>query len=285
MACQRTIFFRPGEPERSSVFSSTRAFEAAVRDQLAAGASRHAAAGRHGPARPPARARTRRPPDQNFLYDPATDEIRAAGRPGVVPPDPGQLPHLPHLRPGRQPQPRTGRRDGPAASEPATRTTRRICDGAAKPQAICNVRCPWLLRPQCPIPPWTSTNTTIRLITRYASPRDERDLEPAAEVQHLAAALGRAGRGRGGAGAADHARADRRARARTSTTSTSRRPTRYERELRHDVMAHVHAYGDVCPTARPIIHLGATSCYVTDNTDLLHDARGAACWSATGWSA
>jgi len=43
----------------------------------------------------------------------------------------------------------------------------------------------------------------------------------------------------------------------------------YERKLRHDVMAHVHAYGDACPDARPIIHLGATSCYVTDNTDLL----------------
>jgi adenylosuccinate lyase len=44
---------------------------------------------------------------------------------------------------------------------------------------------------------------------------------------------------------------------------------RYERKLRHDVMAHVHAYGDQCPDVRRIIHLGATSCYVTDNTDLL----------------
>lgn len=44
---------------------------------------------------------------------------------------------------------------------------------------------------------------------------------------------------------------------------------RYERQVRHDVMAHVHAYRDVCPLAGPIIHLGATSCYVTDNTDLM----------------
>ena len=43
----------------------------------------------------------------------------------------------------------------------------------------------------------------------------------------------------------------------------------YERDLRHDVMAHVHALGDVAPLARPIIHLGATSCYVGDNTDLI----------------
>ncbi len=42
-----------------------------------------------------------------------------------------------------------------------------------------------------------------------------------------------------------------------------------EREVRHDVMAHVHAYGEQCPKAKPIIHLGATSCYVTDNTDII----------------
>ena len=44
----------------------------------------------------------------------------------------------------------------------------------------------------------------------------------------------------------------------------------YEHKVRHDVMAHVLTFGDCCPKARPIIHLGATSCYVGDNTDVLN---------------
>lgn len=43
----------------------------------------------------------------------------------------------------------------------------------------------------------------------------------------------------------------------------------YEKKFRHDVMAHIHAFGDQCPDAKSIIHLGATSSYVTDNTDLI----------------
>ena len=42
-----------------------------------------------------------------------------------------------------------------------------------------------------------------------------------------------------------------------------------EKEVRHDVMSHVYAYGQLCPNAKGIIHLGATSCYVGDNTDLI----------------
>lgn len=42
-----------------------------------------------------------------------------------------------------------------------------------------------------------------------------------------------------------------------------------EKEIRHDVMAHVYAYGEKCPLAKGIIHLGATSCYVTDNADII----------------
>jgi adenylosuccinate lyase len=48
----------------------------------------------------------------------------------------------------------------------------------------------------------------------------------------------------------------------------------YEKKFRHDVMAHVHAFGDVAPKARKIIHLGATSAYVTDNADVILMRRG-----------
>ena len=43
----------------------------------------------------------------------------------------------------------------------------------------------------------------------------------------------------------------------------------YEKKMRHDVFAHLHTFGDACPQARPILHLGATSAFVTDNTDLM----------------
>jgi len=51
---------------------------------------------------------------------------------------------------------------------------------------------------------------------------------------------------------------------------------RYEARFRHDVMAHVHCFGDAAPSARGIVHLGATSCYVTDNADamLVREALG-----------
>ncbi len=48
----------------------------------------------------------------------------------------------------------------------------------------------------------------------------------------------------------------------------------YENKLRHDVMAHVHTFGDACPKAAGIIHLGATSCYVGDNTDIILMKKG-----------
>ena len=47
-----------------------------------------------------------------------------------------------------------------------------------------------------------------------------------------------------------------------------------EKEVRHDVMAHVLTYGEVCPNAKAIIHLGATSCYVGDNTDVIQMKEG-----------
>src|SRR5207249_888917 len=47
------------------------------------------------------------------------------------------------------------------------------------------------------------------------------------------------------------------------------RAAELERRTRHDVIAHIHAFAEAAPAAKDIIHLGATSCYVTDNTDLI----------------
>ena len=51
-------------------------------------------------------------------------------------------------------------------------------------------------------------------------------------------------------------------------------PRERERQVRHDVMSHVYAYGVQCPKAKGIIHLGATSCYVGDNTDIIVMTEG-----------
>ncbi len=55
--------------------------------------------------------------------------------------------------------------------------------------------------------------------------------------------------------------------------STTTWQKRAEKEVRHDVMSHVYAYGVQCPKAKGIIHLGATSCYVGDNTDIIIMAK------------
>ena len=47
------------------------------------------------------------------------------------------------------------------------------------------------------------------------------------------------------------------------------RAAKYEKKFRHDVVAHIHTFADAAPKAAPIIHLGATSCFVTDNADLI----------------
>ncbi len=52
------------------------------------------------------------------------------------------------------------------------------------------------------------------------------------------------------------------------------REAEYEKKLRHDVMAHLHTYAERCPSAKPIIHLGATSCFVGDNTDIIQMREG-----------
>ena len=90
----------------------------------------------------------------------------------------------------------------------------------------------------------------------------------------MAPALDRAGGGGAGARAAtitDAQIAELKANAETINFEDAERR---EREVRHDVMAHVHAYGLQASSAKGIIHLGATSAFVTDNTDILQMAEG-----------
>ena len=58
------------------------------------------------------------------------------------------------------------------------------------------------------------------------------------------------------------------------TEESYARAAEYEQKLRHDVMAHIKTYAEECPAASPIIHLGATSCYVGDNTDIIQMKQG-----------
>ena len=99
--------------------------------------------------------------------------------------------------------------------------------------------------------------------------RDAGALGRVASHRPVAPPLARAGRGRAGA---------RPRRSPTTALAAMRAhlddvdlavAAEYERRFRHDVMAHVHAFGDQAPAARPFIHLGATSAFVTDNADLM----------------
>ena len=67
----------------------------------------------------------------------------------------------------------------------------------------------------------------------------------------------------------DHGRADRGAEGACRMTSIMMWQRSEKKQVRHDVMSHVYAYGVQCPKAKGIIHLGATSCYVGDNTDII----------------
>ncbi len=92
---------------------------------------------------------------------------------------------------------------------------------------------------------------------------------PGHALPDLAAAVGGPGPGGARIWACPSPRSRWRSWRPTSPTSTMRRLRAREKEVRHDVMAHVYTYGKAAPSAAGIIHLGATSCYVTDNADLI----------------
>ncbi len=109
---------------------------------------------------------------------------------------------------------------------------------------------------------------TSPLGTRYASPAMQRLFSPRTRIglwRRLWIALAEAER-EVGIAIPEAAIAEMR---RHAEEIDFARAEEYEGRFRHDVMAHVHTFGDAAPAARPFIHLGATSAYVTDNADLL----------------
>ena len=112
------------------------------------------------------------------------------------------------------------------------------------------------------------------LTERYASAEMSAHLLPAVQVRDLAPALARGSRRKSGGWAFRSPTRRSRRCAGTSRTSTSTAAAAEEEQTRHDVMAHVRVFGSAAPAARGIIHWGATSAYVTDNTDLLQMREG-----------
>ncbi len=114
------------------------------------------------------------------------------------------------------------------------------------------------------------------LATRYAGPAMRRLFSAAAPHPHVAPALDPARGGREGPRVSRSPSPSSPSCAAGLESIDFDAAAKYEARFRHDVMAHVHGYGDVAPGARGILHLGATSCYVTDNADaiLVREALG-----------
>ena len=113
MACERIVFFAPGQAEETSVFSDEEAFERRSASNLPAGAAGPAASAwtsRGTSTGPEALAPAA---DQNFLYDPATGKIHRLDERELFRRIAAELPHLPDLRRGQPAQRRAGRRHGP----------------------------------------------------------------------------------------------------------------------------------------------------------------------------
>ena len=106
------------------------------------------------------------------------------------------------------------------------------------------------------------------LSARYADKEMKYLFSPGHEVPHLAQALDCPGGIRDGAGPAGNTEQVDELKAHADDINYEVAEAR-EKVVRHDVMSHVYAYGQQCPKAAGIIHLGATSCYVGDNTDII----------------